>query len=78
MSDNNWICIRVSASNEHLETLTAIMSMIDNALMIEDFSDVEKDLDGVYGDLIDEDLLAKDRTTAAVSVFVPDEKSPRG
>lgn len=77
MSDNNWICIRVSASNEHLETLTAIMSMIDNALMIEDFSDVEKDLDGVYGDLIDEELLAKDRTTAAVSVFVPDEKSPR-
>lgn len=75
--DKSWICIRVSAAREHLDTLTAIMSMVDNALMIEDFSDVEKDLDGVYGDLIDEDLLAKDRTTAAVSVFVPEEKSPR-
>lgn len=77
MSDKNWICIRVSAAREHLDTLTAIMSMIDNALMIEDFSDVEQELDGVYGDLIDEELLAKDRTTAAVSVFVPEEKSPR-
>lgn len=77
MSVQNWICIRVSAKSEYLETLTAIMSMIDNALMIEDFSDVERDLDGVYGDLIDEELLAKDRTTAAVSVFVPEEKSPR-
>jgi len=77
MSDQNWICIRVSAAAEHLDTLTAILSMIDNALMIEDFSDVEQELDGVYGDLIDEELLAKDRTTAAVSVFVPEEKSPR-
>ncbi len=74
--DKNWICIRVSADRAHLDTLTAIMSMVDNALMIEDFSDVEKELDGVYGDLIDEELLARDRTTAAVSVFVPDEKSP--
>ena len=77
MEEKNWIRIRVSAACEHLDTITAIMSMIDNALMIEDFSDVEKDLDGVYGDLIDEDLLKQDRTTAAVSVFVPDEKSPR-
>lgn len=75
--DRNWICIRVSADRVHLDTISAIMSMVDNALMIEDFSDVEKDLDGVYGDLIDEELLARDRTTAAVSVFVPEEKSPR-
>ena len=74
--DRSWICIRVSADRAHLDTVSAIMSMVDNALMIEDFSDVEKDLDGVYGDLIDEELLQKDRTTAAVSVFVPEEKSP--
>lgn len=75
--EKNWVCIRACADREHLDTLSAIMSMVDNALMIEDFSDVEKELDGVYGDLIDEELLAKDRTKAAVSVFVPDEKSPR-
>ena len=65
MEEKNWIRIRVSAACEHLDAITAIMSMIDNALMIEDFSDVEKDLDGVYGDLIDEELLQQDRTTAA-------------
>ena len=74
--DKNWVCIRVSAPRAHLDMVTAIMSMVDNALMIEDFSDVLQDLDGVYGDLIDEELLGKDRETAAVSVFVPDEKSP--
>ena len=58
--NKNWICIRASAEHAHLATLEAVMSMVDNALMIEDFSDVEKDLDGVYGDLIDEELLAKD------------------
>ncbi len=77
MDGKNWICICVRAKREYLDTLTAICSMVDNALMIEDFSDVEKDLDGVYGDLIDEELLKKDRTTAAVSVFVPDGQSPR-
>jgi len=77
MDEKNWIRICVRAKREYLDTLTAICSMVDNALMIEDFSDVEKDLDGVYGDLIDEELLKKDRTTAAVSVFVPDEQSPR-
>lgn len=76
MNDKHWICIRVSAPREHLETVSAVMSMIDNALMIEDFSDVVQDLDGVYGDLIDEELLKKDRTTAAVSVFVPEHRAP--
>lgn len=77
METKNWICIRASAKREYLDTLIAVMSMVDNALMIEDFSDVEQDLDGVYGDLIDEELLARDRTTAAVSAYVPEEKSPR-
>ncbi len=75
--DKSWICIRAEADREHLDILSAVMSMVDNALMIEDFSDVEKELDGVYGDLIDEELLSKDRTKAAVSVFVPEEKNPK-
>ena len=47
MEEKNWIRIRVSAACEHLDTITAIMSMIDNALMIEDFSDVEKEFEKV-------------------------------
>ena len=50
--------------------------MVDNSLMIEDYSDVVKELEGVYGDLIDEELLQKDRTISSVSVFIPEIKNP--
>ncbi len=75
-SADTWTCIRVSVQSKDIETVSAILSMIDNALMIEDYSDVEQELDGVYGDLIDEELLKKDRTKGAVSVFIPQEQSP--
>ena len=71
-----WIQIKVTAEGKYLDDISALMSMVDNSLMIEDYSDVEKELDGVYGDLIDEELLARDRTMASVSVFVPDIKNP--
>lgn len=75
-NDTTWIQIKATSKRENLDLMCAVMGMIDNSLMIEDYSDVEKDLDGVYGDLIDEELLAKDRTTASVSVFVAPERSP--
>ena len=75
MSDK-WIQIKASAENKYLDDICAVMSMIDAALMIEDYSDVVKDLDGVYGDLIDEELLSRDRTTVSVSVFIPEIKNP--
>lgn len=75
MSDK-WIQIKVSADNKYLNDISAVMSMIDPALMIEDYSDVVRDLDGVYGDLIDEELLARDRTRVAVSVYIPEIKNP--
>ena len=76
MENDKWIQIKVTCKNEHLENVSAIMSMVNNSLMIEDYSDVEKELDGVYGDLIDKELLSKDRTVSSVSVFIPEEKSP--
>ncbi len=77
MTDNqNWIQIKVTCSVGDLDTVVGIMSMVDNGLMIEDYSDVDQELDGVYGDLIDEAIMEADRTTAAVSVFIPEIKSP--
>ena len=73
---DEWIQIKVTAAQEYLDELCAVMSMVDNSLMVEDFSDVVQELDGVYGDLIDEELLQRDRTVASVSVFIPPEKSP--
>ena len=47
--------------------------MLDNGLMIEDFSDFS--LNGMYGDLVDEEILNADKDTVRVSLFVPEEKS---
>lgn len=44
--------------------------MSENSLQIEDYSDVEKELDGVYGDLIDEELLRRDKSVVSVMVYV--------
>ncbi|MBE6598444.1 MAG: 50S ribosomal protein L11 methyltransferase [Ruminococcaceae bacterium] len=77
MDDNkNWIQIKVTCSSADLETVTSVMSMVDNGLMIEDYSDVDRELDGVYGDLIDEAIVTADRNTAYVSVFIPETRSP--
>ncbi len=77
MDENkNWIQIRVKCSSADLETVTSVMSMVDNGLMIEDYSDVDQELDGVYGDLIDESIMTADRNTAYVSIFIPETRSP--
>lgn len=76
MSSKKWIQIKVTAEHKYLDDISAVMSMVDNSLMIEDFSDVEKELDGVYGDLIDEELLARDREHVSVSAFIAEEKNP--
>lgn len=71
MENKEWTQIKVTTDIGHLDELTAVMSMVTNSLMIEDYSDAEKELDGVYGDLIDEELLKKDKTVCSVSAFLP-------
>lgn len=71
--DMQWIQIKVTGKVEDLETISAVMSMVDNSLFIEDFSDVTTD--GMYGELLDDSLLHADKTKAAASVFIPETKS---
>jgi ribosomal protein L11 methyltransferase len=68
-----WTQIKVTVSLKNLDSLIAIMSMVNNNLMIEDYSDI--DLKTCYGDLIDESILNADKTIASVSVFVSAERS---
>ena len=68
----DWSQVKVTVALSALDTLTAIMSMVNNNLMIEDFSDI--DLKTCYGDLIDESILNADKTVAAVSVFLPADR----
>ena len=76
MDNTNWIQIKVDCASSDLDTVSSVMCMISNSLMIEDYSDVDGVLDGVYGDLIDEKILNADRTRSSVSVFVPESSSP--
>lgn len=74
--NNSYVQIKVECASADLEIVSGIMSMVDNGLMIEDYSDVDQILDGVYGDLIDKTILEADRERAAVSVFIPILRSP--
>ena len=69
-----WTQIKVSCRMDDLETVCAVMCMLDNGLMIEDYSDIEENLMQVYGELIDDSILNADKNTAYVSIFVPEEK----
>ena len=69
----NWNKLTVKAKTELLDEVSAVMSMLDNGLMIEDYSDFT--LNGMYGDLVDDTILNSDKEHVKVSIFVPEEKS---
>jgi ribosomal protein L11 methyltransferase len=69
-----WTKITVSGNVKSLDDIVAVMSMLDNGLMIEDYSDFS--LNGMYGELVDESILNADRELVKVSLFVPEEKNP--
>ncbi len=64
-----WLQIKVTVKTERLDELTAVMSMINSNLLIEDLSDI--DLNTCYGELIDEKILNADKSHASVSYYVP-------
>lgn len=71
----SWTQIRVECALKDLDTVTAVMSMIDNGLMIEDYSDVTEGMNAIYGELLDEEIINKDKTKAAVSVYLSEDRN---
>lgn len=69
-----WTKVTVTGKTKNLDDIVAVMSMLDNGLMIEDYSDFS--LNGMYGELVDESILNADRDTVKVSLFVPEERNP--
>ncbi len=69
----NWTKLTAKGKTEFLDDICAVMGMLDNGLMIEDFSDFS--LNGMYGELVDDEILNADRDVVKVSIFVPEEKS---
>ena len=70
-----WTQIKVTVPLPELDALVAVMSMINNNLMIEDYSDIDVNLKTCYGDLIDEKILNANKDIASVSVFIPSDRS---
>ncbi|MBQ7983552.1 MAG: 50S ribosomal protein L11 methyltransferase, partial [Clostridia bacterium] len=68
-----WTQLKVSGRLEDKDTICAVMMLLDNQIVIEDYSDI--DMDTVYADLIDESILNCDKTKIAVSIYVPEDKS---
>ena len=69
----NWTKLTATGKTEELDGIVAVMSMLDNGLMIEDYSDFS--FSGMYGELVDESILNADKNTVRVSLFVPEEKN---
>ncbi|MBR2460225.1 MAG: 50S ribosomal protein L11 methyltransferase [Clostridia bacterium] len=70
-----WTQIKIDCSVADLDTVCAIAGMVDNGLMIEDYSDVREGVNAIYGELLGEEILEKDPERAAVSVFIPESRS---
>ena len=70
-----WTQVKVTVPLRELDDLVAVMSMINNNLMIEDYSDIDVNLKTCYGDLIDEKILGANKDIASVSVFIPSDRS---
>ncbi len=73
MENMEWIKLSLCGQQKDVELLTAIISMIDSGVMIEDYSDITTD--GLYGALIDESILNADKTRVTVSVFLSADRS---
>ena len=71
---SQWTQLRVGCGSRDLDTVCAVLSVIDSGLMIEDAAVVDE-VESCYGELIDEKILNADRSVAAASIYIPAEKS---
>lgn len=72
---NEWTQLRVTCPVSDAETVSAVMSMIDNNLMIEDPNDADA-IETIYGELMDESIVNADRSEVKISVFLSEDRNP--
>ena len=76
---NEWTEIRIIVPNKHLDTAGDIAQMtVPYGIYIEDYSMLEEEVEQIaHIDLIDEELLAKDRTHGIVHIYISPEDNPQ-
>lgn len=74
----DWTEITVTVSNEDVDQVSDIANeVVPYGIYIEDYTNLEQDVDEIaHIDLIDEALLAKDRTQAKVHMYISCEDNP--
>lgn len=74
----NWTDIQIQIDTKEVETASAICQMVvPYGIYIEDYSDLkEQVLEIAHIDLIDEELLAKQRDVAIIHIYVNENVSP--
>ena len=75
----DWTEVRIEIPTEAVEEASAIANMVvPYGIYIEDYSDLEQGAREIaHIDLIDEDLLAKDRHTAIIHIYVEPDMNPQ-
>ena len=68
----NWTEITVAVANKDTDTAAAIANMtVPYGIYIEDYSDLEQGAEEIaHIDLIDEELVAKDRDTSVIHIYI--------
>lgn len=74
----DWTEITVTVSNEDVDQVSDIANeVVPYGIYIEDYTNLEQDVEEIaHIDLIDEELLAKDRTKAKVHMYISCEDNP--
>ena len=74
----DWTEITVTVSNKDVDQVSDIANLVvPYGIYIEDYTNLEQDVEEIaHIDLIDEELLAKDRTQAKVHMYISCEDNP--
>ena len=73
----DWTEIVITVSNRDVEKAAAIAQVLVPGVYIEDYSNLEQEAWEIAGiDLIDEELLQKDRTRCLIHLYISPEETP--
>ena len=74
----DWTEIKIKVPVAESETAEAIANMVvPYGIYVEDYSNLEQDaLDIAHIDMIDEDLVKKDRSVSIIHIYISDEENP--
>lgn len=75
---NDWTELKINVPNEYIDAAGNIAQMVvPYGIYIEDYSMLEEEVEEIaHIDLIDEDLLKKDRTKGVVHIYLAPEENP--